>query len=438
MDQVFSISQLNGFIRDIVQSAFPMSVWVTGEIQNYDRAKSRKHVFFELVEKSSAASDIIAKIGLVIFDRNKAVLQQTLKQAENSFELKDDIEVKFLCRVDFYAPHGAMRLIVEDIDPIYTLGKLAQDKQQLIAALKAEGLVDLNKQHEMPLLPLRIGLITAYDSAAYHDFCNQLNASGFGFQVFVADAVMQGKRTESTVVKAFNKLLSLDHLDIIVLSRGGGSLADLAAFDSRVIAETIARSPVPVLTGIGHEINTSVADIVAHSSAKTPTAAAQMLIQQTQLISDRLDRIRQQIEKGVEELLIKQRQQLKDLAIGLRTNSQEYFSDQKQIIQVLNSRLMQARTQSFKRVSVQIEDIESRLHQSIRLRFERLKSKIDHYSRLVHIIDPANTLRKGYSITRTKEGKLIRDCADVKSDQIVLTQLADGMFESTVSKIIKE
>src|SRR5476651_1732768 len=168
-DESLSVSELNNFIRNVLNSGFPQAVWVCGEIQGYDRGKDKKHVFFELCEKDPLTRDITARIGLVIFAQARPRIDAILKKAENAFALKDDIEVKFLCKVDFYPAHGQVRLIVESIDPIYTLGKIAQDRQRLIAELKQKGVLDRNKRLEFSRLPLHIGLITSHDSAAYHD-----------------------------------------------------------------------------------------------------------------------------------------------------------------------------------------------------------------------------------------------------------------------------
>ncbi|VAW11447.1 hypothetical protein MNBD_BACTEROID05-960, partial [hydrothermal vent metagenome] len=138
-EDFYTVSQLNNFIKDVVNAGFPQNIWVCGEIQGFNRNRSKSHIFFELVEKNTQSKLIEAKIGLVIFARNKVQINKLLKTSDNAFELKDDIEVKFSCRVDFYAPHGAMRLIVESIDPTYTLGKLALEKQKLIAKLTNEG-----------------------------------------------------------------------------------------------------------------------------------------------------------------------------------------------------------------------------------------------------------------------------------------------------------
>ncbi|OGX29763.1 MAG: exodeoxyribonuclease VII large subunit, partial [Omnitrophica WOR_2 bacterium RIFCSPHIGHO2_01_FULL_52_10] len=235
--EYLTVSDLNRFIKDVLNAGFPRPVWVCGEIQQYDRNKGKKHIFFELVEKDSRSDEILARVGLVIFANRKTAIDQILVQSENAFALKDDIEVKFRCTVDFYPPHGAVRLIVEEIDPTYTLGKLAQEKQKLIAALKEKGVLDKNKQLPLPPVPLTIGLITSDDSAAYNDFISELRKSGYGFKVYLRNTLMQGKNAPKDVCRAFAELQRLDGLEAIIITRGGGSLAELSCFDSALIAE---------------------------------------------------------------------------------------------------------------------------------------------------------------------------------------------------------
>ena len=278
------VSELNQLIKDVIHAGFPQPLWICGEIQGFDRNRSKNHIFFELIEKDPDSKNIIAKIGLVLFSGRKAHVGDILKRSENAFALKDDIEVKFACSIDFYPPHGAIRLIVESIDPTYTLGKLAQEKQKLIALLKKKGTLDKNKQLELPLVPLRVGLVTADDSAAYNDFRSELHRSGFGFRVYMRNALMQGKSAEKDICKAIAELSKGKNLDAIVITRGGGSIADLSCFDSQMIAEKVAACPLPVLSGIGHEINMSITDMAAHTYAKTPTAIAQFLVNRVQEI----------------------------------------------------------------------------------------------------------------------------------------------------------
>src|SRR5476651_1256091 len=216
-DESLSVSELNNFIRNVLNSGFPQAVWVCGEIQGYDRGKDKKHVFFELCEKDPETKDIVARIGLVIFAQARPRIEAILKKAENAFELKDDIEVKFSCKVDFYPGHGQVRLIVESIDPVHTLGKIAQDRQRLIAVLKQKGILDRNKQLLLPEVVLNVGLITSYDSAAYHDFISELKRSGYAFKIFMINSIMQGKNTEESVVNALKTLEAMDEMDVIVI-----------------------------------------------------------------------------------------------------------------------------------------------------------------------------------------------------------------------------
>ena len=185
----FSVSELNSMIRDVLTSGFPRAVWVCGEIQSYDRNKGKPHAFFELVEKDEGSQEVKARSGLVIWANTRPRIEAVLRKAENAFELKDDIEVKFLCRVDFYPGFGQVRLIVENIDPVYTLGRIAQDRQKLIAEFSRSGLLQKNKALDMPLVPLNIGLVTAFGSAAYHDFIDELGRSACAFKVHLARAV---------------------------------------------------------------------------------------------------------------------------------------------------------------------------------------------------------------------------------------------------------
>ena len=216
-EDIYTVSEINTYIKGVINAAFPQPLWICGEIQGYDRNKGKSHVFFELVEKDKRSDSVLAKIGLVIFSNRRSYIDQILRKSENGFELKDDIEVKFQCRMDFYPPHGAMRLIVETIDATYTLGKLAQQRQKIIADLRERGLLDKNKQLAIPTVPLNIGLITSDDSAAYNDFISELARSGYGFRVYLKNSSMQGQRTEGDVTRAIAALEEIRELDVIVI-----------------------------------------------------------------------------------------------------------------------------------------------------------------------------------------------------------------------------
>lgn len=431
-NEYLTVSDLNSLIRDVVNLGFPSAVWVCGEIQGYSRNKDKKHIFFELCEKDPKTKDIIARIGLVIFSGRKAHMEQILKSAENAFQLKDDIEVKFLCKVDFYPPHGAMRLIVESIDPVYTLGKIAQERQKLLAKLKSKGILDKNKEIPLPLVPLNIGLITAHESAAYNDFLSELKMSGFGFKVFHENALMQGRGAEPDVCQALEDLSRIKNLDVIVITRGGGSIADLSCFDSEAIAEKIAAVRLPVLSGIGHEINITVTDIAAHAHQKTPTAIAQFLIQRIKLfLADAQEKICGIIH-ATQEKLDEEQRRLKDFALDLQSDTSRFLKTHDQELIRFSDTIKRQPLRSLKESLSRIDEKKDLLLKNLSQGIKNTRTKIHSFERIVMLADPVHTLRRGFSITRTKGGEVLKSIKKVKEDDPIMTQLSDGSLESRI------
>jgi len=409
-DEFLTVSELNHFIRDVLNSGFPKGLWVCGEIQGFERGKDKKHVFFELCEKDPVTRGIIARIGLVIFAQTRPSIDVILKKAENAFELKDDIEVKFLCRVDFYLGSGQVRLIVESIDPVHTLGKIAQDRQRLISLLKQKGILDKNKQLPLPDVILKVGLITSYGSAAYHDFISELKRSGYSFKIFFINSVMQGKNTENSVARALKILEDKGEVDVIVITRGGGSIAELSCFDSEKIAMAIAQLRIPVLSGIGHEINTTVTDLTAHTFAKTPTAIAKFLVERIKEFVESVDKLAFLLQTRTLGLLKSHHQRLARNIEGLKRTS---------VALLENSSKLLGTTQE-------------RLKKIIYLRLQNSRTKINQYQKLTQMASPMSTLKRGFSITRSQEGRLIRSVKDTKGIKDITTQLVDGIINSTI------
>ena len=435
--EFLTVSQLNQFIKDVINAGFPQALWVCGEIQQYDRNKSKKHIFFELVEKDSRSDEILARIGLVIFANRKAAIDQILAQSANAFALKDDIEVKFLCSVDFYPPHGAVRLIVEQIDPTYTLGKLAQEKQKLIAALKEKGVLDKNKQRPLPLAPLNIGLITADDSAAYNDFVSELRKSGYGFKVFLRNTLMQGKSAPKDVCRALSELQRVDGLETIVITRGGGSLAELSCFDSALIAEAVAACRLPVLSGIGHEINVTVTDLAAHTYAKTPTAIAQYLVGRVAEFLTGLDERLERLIHEAQATLVEYKQHLKDLAAGLQQGTMFFFKDHREQLIRLREALKHKPIVLLNDRKNSLIVQESRVKRGAQTFFAQQHSQLKAYKRIIEIVHPMNTMKRGFSVTRTKSGRILKSVHDAAPDAEITTELVDGSLQSRVEAVRK-
>lgn len=429
-----TISELNQYIQQVIHDGFPGRVWVCGEIQGYNRSKTKKHIFFDLCEKDEKTQAVLAKTGLVIFYNQKQRLQDVLTESGNPFELKDDIEVKFLCKVDFYPPHGVVRLIVEGIDPSYTLGKIAAEKQRLIALLKKNGTLDENKKLEMPELSLCIGLITSYDSAAYNDFLSELEHCGFGFKVFYRNTLMQGKAAEADICRAFKELYQLsDNFDVIVLTRGGGSVSDLSCFDSQKIAEVIALSPIPVLSGIGHEIDLSVSDLAAHTYQKTPTAVAQFLIARVEDVIAEVETCGTSLVLSAQEQMRRQSDRLRRMVMKFQQEIHGFLKTHQHEITRLNEVIKREPIRLLYNAAQDIGRTKEEFLNGIKVFLKHERQRIEHCQRFVEISDPKNIFKKGFSVARTKDGKLIRSVHDVSEKEVMKTQMTDGVIISEVN-----
>lgn len=431
-DQVFSVSQLNAFIKDVITSGFPSAVWVCGEIQGL-RVDQKGHTYFELCENEDEAQGVKAKIKASIWSSRRVMIDAVLRRVENGFSLKDDIQVKFLCKVDFWQKGGTLSLSVEQVDPTYTLGKIAQERQKLIALLKSQGVLDKNKTLELPPVMLNIGLVTSADSAAYNDFIDELRRSGFAFAVYLANAVMQGKTSPASVTGALRVLNGIDGLDVIVITRGGGSIAELSCFDSEPIARVVAASRLPVITGIGHEINTTVTDLAAHTFAKTPTAIAQFLVGRIMdylaTVDERqrfvLDLARQKIES--------EKNALKSQASSLHTGTMMYLRAHRDYVSVTMENLKRLPAGIIKTAGKGLRERRQQLIKTIQLNLTAAATKMNHYQKFIDLADPRNTLKRGFTITRSQGGQVIKSAKAVKKGGYLRTEFMDGTIDSEVS-----
>ncbi|MBE0565566.1 MAG: exodeoxyribonuclease VII large subunit, partial [Krumholzibacteria bacterium] len=276
---MLTVRQVNERISDAVAAAFPRSLWVRGEIQRLPAdAARRQHVYFELHETgTTGAAEYQIPVSLMGWDRDRFGLGRYLDGTDLDLQLADKLEACFEVRVDYYARFGKLSLKIVGVDKTFSLGKLEARRREVLAYLQAQGLLEANKAVPLTELPLRVGLVTAPGSAAERDFLTGLEHSRWAFRVLTAGAKMQGQRVQDEVIAALGTLLAAG-VDVIVITRGGGSRADLSWFDQRDLAVAVARCPVPVITAIGHEIDRSIADLVAYQACKTPTAAADFLV----------------------------------------------------------------------------------------------------------------------------------------------------------------
>ncbi len=308
--QGLTVSQLNALVRKTLLSAFPMPVWVVGEILGYQKSAHKRIVDFHLVERQG--DKIVAQVEAYLFPEARDFIETKLKKAGNPFQLEDELTVRVLARVDLWAQEGVYRLIIEDLDINYTLGEAARRREEILRKLAQEGILEKNKGLPFPLFPLRVGLITSLGSDAERDVLRTLSESGFAFKVTIHGARVQGRFTEISILNALTWFRErAKEFDVILICRGGGSRAELSWFDSEALARAVANFPIPVVIGIGHEADWSVLDYVGWR-AKTPTAAAKLLVERVQKSLEEMKEKLRKIEDKAKERIAKEKEGQKE------------------------------------------------------------------------------------------------------------------------------
>jgi exodeoxyribonuclease VII large subunit len=376
-----TVGQFSEVVNQLLSSAFDGGVWIEGEIEGLK--KPNPHLYFSLIENVDGKK---AQANINLFAGNLRAIQTKLRQ--QGLELKDGLRVRLYGIPDYYAPFGKLSIKAEDIDTQFTVGDVAAKREALLKALLEKGVDKLNKRRPVPLVPLRLGVVSSSQAAGWADAERQLLESGFGFSVSFIDVRVQGDDAPPQVVAALNTLSRRDDIDVVLLMRGGGSKSDLAAFDDERIALAISQCRHPVFTGLGHQIDTSIADIMAHTAHKTPTACAQAII------------------ALVEEFL-------SDLA-----------SAQNQLRLLTGNSLLRARG----RVSMAIERLTTRPRNAL----ERQKQILEMRASTVRLLDPAVTMARGWSITRDSNGNVVRSTDQVSAGDVLVTSLAQGSITSRV------
>jgi exodeoxyribonuclease VII large subunit len=434
-EKIYTILELNNSVRRLIKDEFPEAIWVCGEIQDFKASKDKRHIYFNLAQKHPEADEIIAQVNAKIFESHKPQIFKRLQEIGLDFELKNDIEVKLKCEVDLYAKQGSFGLVVVDIDPIYTIGKIAQGRQRIIEDLRARGLLDKNKTLHIPDLPLRMGLITAYGSAAYRDVMDEFEKSRYGFKIIVYDCHMQGVYVEKDILSAFNffNRLSLGELDVIMISRGGGSTADLSWFDNKKIAEAVATSNFPVISALGHEINITVTDLASNTSLKTPTKGAQFLIEKVREFIENVYNLQEQIALKIKDYIKSRKLELKDKASKIDRNVKEYFdfhkkdviTKERNVDNLVKNLLMLKRQE----ITRDFNLIRTHLNNT----FKNCLNMVKYTEEKIQLLNPKNILKRGYSIT-FKNGKAVKTTDEVEENDFIRTVLYKGNLFSQVKK----
>ena len=431
----------------------PDSYWVVAEINDF-QVNTAGHCFMELIEKSHNGGQITAKARATIWAYHFRMLAPYFETTTNQ-RLSAGLKIMLQASVEYHEIYG-LSLHVIDINPAFTIGDLAMKRQTIIQQLIDEGVFDMNRELTIPMLPQRIAVISSETAAGYGDFVNQLynNPHGYDFSHTLFQAVMQGNEAETSIIGALEEIFDLeDMFDIVVLIRGGGSQSDLNCFNNYQLAACIAQFPLPVITGIGHERDETVADLVAYAALKTPTAVADFIVHQALNLHVRLQELEDKLADTTEFLLRQNADKLRFLSQRLLTIIHSHARKQDREIHVLLQRLNNAANNLLLQKKMQNLQIEKNM-QTIAVRFlheqktvipwlytqldkvtnvkiSLLKNQIVRFEDKLHLLDPVNLLQRGYSITLF-DGKVVRNTKAVKRGQLIETLLYDGKIESIV------
>ena len=384
--QRYSLRQLNLLVREAIEDALPDEYWVEAELS--ECRENSGHCYMELIEKDERSNTPVARASAKCW-------RQTWLMAKPYFErttgqpLRAGMKVLLRVYAQFHEAYG-FSWIVTDIDPTYTLGDMARKRQEIIRQLKEEGVFDLQRELHIPTFAKRIAVISAQNAAGYGDFCRQLedNDYGFRFEVTLFPAIMQGEQVETSVISALNNVYERIHdFDVVCILRGGGASADLSGFDTLALAENVAQFPLPIITGIGHDRDESILDMISHTRVKTPTAAAAFLIDHLRNVWERISQ----------------------LAMLIPTLALRVLSESRHRIDLLENRLPVA--------------IERRMTTQRNL-LENLTIKLQGF-------DPQLLLSRGYSIT-LHNGRAVRDPKQLKPGEEIETRVEKGTIKSIV------
>ena len=437
-DKHITLYELNSLLREVIECEMSNEYWVEAELS--ECRESRGHCYMELIQKDEQNATPIAKASAKCWASKWMIIRPYFERTTGQ-QLHAGMKVLLKVYAQFHEAYG-FSWIVTDIDPTYTLGDMARKRQEIIRQLKEEGIFDLQKELQLPLFCQHIAVISSETAAGYGDFCNQLadNPYGFQFQTQLFPAIMQGDGVEQSIINALEQIFtrseecgvrSENSFDAVVIIRGGGATSDMSGFDTLALAENVANFPIPIITGIGHDRDESILDMVSHTRVKTPTAAAALLIDHLKAVVDALDDAQDRLIHYCNSRLYTLNAQLTTLSEALPRLFSIVKTRHEARIETLHSRLVAAVRQGIITNQSKINTIEERLPILTDRRLMTEKHRLQLIEEKAKSLDPTLLLKRGYSMTM-KDGKIIRDAATLHPGDEIETRLANGTVRSTV------
>lgn len=408
-ERTFTLLELNHMVRETIERQMDGKYWVEAELSDLH---DRNHCYMELVENDPFGPTPLAKARAVCWANRWTALRSKFER-QTQQQLRPGIKVRMMVTPTFHEAYG-FAYQVSDIDPDYTLGDIVRKRMEIIRQLKEAGIFDLQRELVLPRFAQRIAVVSSAQAAGYGDFCHQIddNSYGLSFSHELFAAIMQGEQVEQSVIAALDRINArIDEFDVVVIIRGGGATTDMSGFDTLALAENVANFPLPIITGIGHDRDECILDMVSYMRVKTPTAAAAFLIDHLSEVYTALVSARERISRIAERHLAYKKMRLKQLADRIPTLFALTRERQTKRIDALAHRLDSAATQ----------------------RLERERHRLQLVAQRAQAQDPIHILRRGYSIT-LHNGHALRSGDELANGDIIETRLEQGTLKSEIRK----
>jgi len=476
-DQQLSLYQLQQQVKGSLDDTFSMPVWVKAEISEMTVNRSG-HCYLDLIETETGTDTVIARCRATIWSYTFRMLKPYFETTSGQV-FTEGLKVLLQAKIEYHEVFG-FSLNVRDIDPVYTLGDLARQRREIIRKLQEDGVFEMNKELELPLVTQRVAIISSPTAAGLQDFLDQLhnNPQQFVFYTKLFPAVMQGNEAPRSIMNALDLIFEYeDMFDAVVIIRGGGAQIDLACFDQYELAFNVAQFPLPVITGIGHDKDDTVIDLVAHTRMKTPTAVAEFLIsgalqfsqQIAELENHFIELVNEQLEQNknrlndaadllnhlVNEMIVTQQNRLKIAQIQLANRTEAFLKGQQSELKQLTIGAKNKTNRFVTRQNHLLDQSGNKLNFVFREQILKSKNQLGQFQYLIKIrstetiraekknlssiqeklrlVDPQNILKRGYSLTMLN-GKIVKSIKQIKEGDLLETRLSDGIVESTVEK----
>ena len=425
-----TLYELNGLVKEVIECEMPNEYWVEAELS--ECRESRGHCYMELIQKDEQNATPIAKASAKCWASKWMIIRPYFERTTGQ-QLHAGMKVLLKVYPQFHEAYG-FSWIVTDIDPTYTLGDMARKRQEIIRQLKEEGVFDLQKELQLPLFCQHIAVISSETAAGYGDFCNQLadNPYGFQFRTQLFPAIMQGEGVEQSIIEALERIYDCD-FDCVVIIRGGGATSDMSGFDTLALAENVANFPLPIITGIGHDRDESILDMVSHTRVKTPTAAAALLIDHLKLVLDTINNAQDAIARLTQQKLSTFNAQLSTLQEMLPRLFSTVKARQEARIDNLYMRMLSSIRETVISSLGKINTLETRLPIFTDRKIITERHRLQLMEEKAKSLDPTLLLQRGYSIT-LHNGRAVKDASVLAPGDEMETRLAKGRI---ISKVIK-